>query len=186
VPPEGLRTVRVAHLSAHIPLEGGVLGPCTGTGYLGVMQHSLNPSSITFCPMAFGATTNAITPANLATAHYVGRRSVAANPVPVSQRALGTTKFQRLKALTPTAIFLLYEMFHLVLGNAATYADVGEVYDLFTAGSNAQVVGLDYDYAVANPESYAFAAVAYDYTLANGVNANNQRVEFYSGYTTQG
>jgi len=77
-------------------------------------------------------------------------------------------------------------MFHLVLGNAATYAAVGEIYDLFTGGNSAQVVGLDYDYAVANPESYAFAAVAYDYTLANGANAAGQRVEFYSGYTTQG
>lgn len=77
-------------------------------------------------------------------------------------------------------------MFHLVLGNAATYADVGEVYYLFTARGQPQVVGLDYDYAVANPESYVLAAIAYDYTLANGVNAAGQRVEFYSGYTTQG
>jgi len=163
-------------------------GPCTGNGYLGVTQHSLNPSSITLCPMAFGAGSNANTPANLATAHYVGRRSVAANAVPRASVPTGTgnNNFQKLSALTPTAITLLHEMFHLVLGNDATYAAVGEVYDLFTAGTSVQVVGLDYDYAVANPESYALAAVAYDYTLVNVANAAGQRVEFYSGYTTQG
>jgi len=163
-------------------------GPCTGNGYFGVTQHSLNPSSITLCPQAFGAGSNANTPANLATAHYVGRRSVAANPVPRATVPTGTgnNNFQKLGALTPTAITLLHEIFHLVLGNTATYAPVGEVYDLFTAGTNVQVVGLDYNYAVANPESFALAVVAYDYTIANGANVAGQRVEFYSGYTTQG
>ena len=77
-------------------------------------------------------------------------------------------------------------MFHPVLGNEATYSDAGEVYGLFVQGNNEQIVGLDYAYAVENPESYVLAAVGYDYTLANGANTDNQRVEFYSGYVTQG
>ena len=81
---------------------------------------------------------------------------------------------------------MLHELFHLVLGNAATYLAAGEVYNLFTPGANAYVVGLKYTHAVENPESYVLAAVGYNYTLANGVNTYNQRVEFYSGYTTQG
>jgi len=75
---------------------------------------------------------------------------------------------------------------YLVLGNTDTYPGDSEVYELFTRGTNAQVVGLKYTDAVENPESYVLAAVGYNYALANGVNAANQRVEFYSGYTTQG
>ena len=113
---------------------------------------------------------------------------MAATPVPRASVPTGTENknFQQLSALTPTAITLLHEMFHLVLGNDVSYPAVGEVYYLFTGRGVPQVVGLNYEYAVANPESYALAAVAYDYTLTNGVNAANQRVEFYSGYATQG
>jgi hypothetical protein len=163
-------------------------GACSGPGYLGVTQHSLSPSSITLCPKGLGATANANTPANLATAHYVARRSVAADPVPKADVPEGTanSNFQQLSALLPSATTFLHEMFHLVLGNDVSYPAVGEVYYLFTGRGVPQVVGLNYEYAVANPESYALAAIAYDYTLANGANADGDRVEFFSGYTTQG
>lgn len=128
-----------------------------------------------------------MTPGNLATAHYVARRSVAANPVPRANvpTSGSNSNFQTLSNLTPTATTLLHELFHLVLGNDNTFPSVGEQYFLFTP-PGLQIVGLDYVYAINNPESYALAAIAYDYTLANGVNAAGQRVEFYSGYITQG
>jgi hypothetical protein len=72
-----------------------------------------------------------------------------------------------------------------VLGNVVTYSDIGEVYPVFHPTAS-QIVGLDYQFAVKNPESYSLAAVAYDYTLNAAADANGARVEFYSGYTTQG
>lgn len=137
--------------------------------------------------MSFGTTGVDWTAVNLATAHYVPRRSVAANPVPrANLPRTNNNNFQRLSALLPTAVNLLHEMFHLVLGNAATYSAVGEVYELFIPGANnAQVVGLNYMYAVENPESYALAAIAHDYTTNIVPNAAGNRIEFYTGYTTQ-
>jgi hypothetical protein len=74
----------------------------------------------------------------------------------------------------PTAATLFHELFHLVLGNAATAPSTGkgEVY-LW-----AEVRALSAANAIRNPETYTFAAVAYDITLHGGV-------EFYAQYAVR-
>jgi hypothetical protein len=91
----------------------------------------------------------------------VGRGAFVAVPVVYNVRKKPTN--QKLTALLPTASTLLHEMFHLVLGNAVTRPAAGEVYNLLNASP--QIVGLKYDTAVMNAESYTLAAIAYDYTL---------------------
>jgi hypothetical protein len=148
-------------------------------------QDAIHPSSITMCPRSLGARDNTFTDANLANVQYIARGAVAANPV--KRAALATTqksRLQQLSAVKPTALTLLHELFHLVLGNDVTYSAVGEVYGIFDKPY--QIVGLDYDYAIENPESFAQAAVSYDYTVNGAADGDGNKIEFYSGYATQG
>lgn len=161
-------------------------GYCSVTGNEAATQHVLNPSSLTLCPQSFGASNPSFDPANGATINYVARRSVSPNPILSSAIKSATKLNQDLSAVTPTAVTMFHELFHLILGNDVTYPDIGEIYGVLTAGNKAQIVGLDLDTALTNPESFALAAVAYDYTLNWATNSNGQRIEFYTGWTTQG
>jgi hypothetical protein len=161
-------------------------GYCSNGGNAAATQHRLDPSSITICPKAgFGANAATNSASNLATIKYVGRGAVAPNPIPHANIGSATVpKNQQLNNVQPTASTMYHELFHLILGNTATYSAIGEVYDVVGRGPN--VVGLAYDYAIMNPESFALAAVAYDYTVNQPANAAGARIEFFAGWTTQG
>ncbi|KAI1076805.1 hypothetical protein F5B20DRAFT_554661 [Whalleya microplaca] len=151
-------------------------------GSLAATQHKTATSTITLCPMSFGATNN------FEGATIIRRRDVAPNPI---ARDLVTSNqvpngAQTLKEVLPTSITLFHELFHLVLGNDVTMSAVGEVYEIFDNRPGfEQIIGLEYANAVDNPESYALAAAAYDYTVNWDVDGQNP-IEFYAGWTTQG
>lgn len=119
----------------------------------------------------------------------MARRSVAPNPIPRASVKTGLKNAQTLSDVTPTATTLLHELFHLVSGNELTTPPPpGEVYGLLKGegGNPNKIVGLDFDNASENPESFALAAVAYDYTLNWPPDNAGNRIEFEAGYTTQG
>lgn len=151
-------------------------------------RTTMSPSSTTLSPKAFDTVDTQFTDANFATVQYKARHATTANPVPhASVPTVGkNSKIQQLGQGSTHASTLLHELFHLVLGSGATYADVGEVYDVFNDKNFPQIVGLDYEYAVKNPESFSLAAVGYDCTINVAADANGNKIEFYSGYTTQG
>lgn len=118
----------------------------------------------------------------------MARRSVAPNPILRANIKTAPAKAQTLSDVTPTATTLFHELFHLVLGNELTTPPPGEVYGLLESegGNPNKIVGLDFDNASENPESFALAAVAYDYTLNWPLDNAGNRIEFEAGYTTQG
>lgn len=124
-----------------------------------------------------------MSPGNLAVS-YNALRSVPPQPVVHAVIAGGGRGTQVLSAVEPNTINLLHELFHLVLGNDVTYPTIGEVYQIFAARN--QIVGLDYVDASVNPDTYSYAAVAYDYTLNWPQDAAGNKVEFFSGWATQG
>ncbi|PFH55128.1 hypothetical protein XA68_10647 [Ophiocordyceps unilateralis] len=147
-------------------------GYCSRKAHQAATQHYLSPSTITLCPSAFGTPTRA--PVN----HRITRlRHEAPRPISANRRA---TRKQELKSVMPTAVTLFHELFHLVLGNEKTYPSIGETYAV------SQMLDLNYEDAVSNPETYAAVAVAYDYTLNSGVDSDGNRVEFFAGYAMQG
>jgi hypothetical protein len=157
---------------------------CSRGNYAGSTQHVLNPSTITLCPFFFG-TTNARSGA----IKYVARRSVAPNPILRANIKTPPANAQTLSDVTPTATTLFHELFHLVSGNELTTPPPpGEVYGLLEGepGNPNKIVGLDFDNASENPESFALAAIAYDYTLNWPPDNAGNRIEFEAGYTTQG
>lgn len=81
--------------------------------------------------------------------------------------------------MLPSAATLFHEMFHLVLGTGYSTPPQGEKY------SWASMRTLGVDALSVNPETYVFAAVAYDYTLNSEIK-DGHAVEFYAGYTMQG
>lgn len=87
-----------------------------------------------------------------------------------------------------TAGTFFHELFHLVLGDGLSRPSGVEVYGLLEGEEEdpRKIVGLDYDDAVLNVESYTLAAVAYDYTLNWPPDNAGNRIEFEAGYTTQG
>ncbi|RYO88203.1 hypothetical protein DL764_008762 [Monosporascus ibericus] len=132
-----------------------------------VTQDLIQPSSITICPIAFDVRR--------------GIREVQPNPIRKQDVDAGrVNSAQQIRHVLPTATTLFHELFHLVLGTSDTKPpDDGEVY-LFT-----EVITLNVAASARNPESFAFAAVAYDYTR-NAGEVGGFRVEFYTGYATQG
>lgn len=165
----------------------GRAGYCSKVGNNAATQHMLNPSSITLCPISFGSASTAYTSGNLQTSHYVQRRAVT--PVPrtradiVAERVSRNSDQSLTDVMPPgSAATLFHELFHLVLGNDVTDPTGGEIYGLFSPGG---LVGLDYQQAVANPESYTAVAVAYDYTLSWDT-GSDAKIEFYAGFTSQG
>ncbi|KAH7303622.1 hypothetical protein B0I35DRAFT_484990 [Stachybotrys elegans] len=146
-------------------------GYCTSTGSGAATQHVTPASTITLCPTSLGTTNGA-----LSNKRVVKLRSPGLTPKRRDATQVGD---QQLNKLYPTSITLFHELFHLVLGNEETVPDGGEVYDLD------EMLKLDWDKASQNPETYANVAVAYDYTIHSG-EKNGWKVEFYTGYTTQG
>jgi hypothetical protein len=178
----------------------GQAGFCSKATNLAATQNQLLPNSITVCPKGkqrcakdgmmssfltpmiagWGSAANTPYPAQ-ARFNRVAPRSVAATP---QASVPAPTAGQDLAALMPTAATLFHELFHLILGNANSYLPGGgEEYDLFGC------VGLAFAGSIRNPESFTFAAVAYDYTLNGPTVTTNgvvHRLEFFTGYTTQG
>lgn len=87
---------------------------------------------------------------------------------------------QEIKELLPTSVNLFHEVFHLVLGNDVTYPTVGEIYVV------SDMLSTQFDESLVNPETFATVAVGYDYTSHSGQDKDGWRVEFCTGYTTQG
>lgn len=87
----------------------------------------------------------------------------------------------KIESSTPTAATLFHELFHLVLGKGETTPEEHgiEVYDWATMRE------LSSDDLFLNPETYTWAAVAYDIT-SNDTPVNGQRVEFHSNYAMRG
>ncbi|RYP69855.1 hypothetical protein DL771_005866 [Monosporascus sp. 5C6A] len=142
------------------------LGYCSDPGNQGVTQDIIQPSSITICPIVFTVRR--------------GIRSVQPNPIRKQDVDAGRVDpAQKIGDVLPTATTLFHELFHLVLGTSDTKPPGGELYDFSGA------IRLNVGTSAQNPESFAFAAVAYDYTR-NAGEAGGFRVEFYTGYTTQG
>ena len=161
----------------------GDQGYCSVSGNTAATQDVLDPSTITLCPIAFGATGNSNPVTKAPAVNYVGRLEGTPNPMTRATPPGATS--QQLTAVLPTAVTLFHELFHLVLGSANTVpTDVNEVYGLLKGP--AQIVGLAFYRAVRNPESFALAAVAYDYTKNWPANSAGQPIEFYTGYTMQG
>jgi hypothetical protein len=149
-------------------------------------------SMMVLCPEAFGGSNTGFNPAS-PPAINVRRRVPCSNIQAVSSAELPTEEgeinpsLQSLKGCYPTAETLLHESFHLVLGNEPTHPPGDEVYNLLVADdSDQRLVGLDYSIASRNAESFAVAAVAYDYTFLLPPDANGYRLEFWSGYATRG
>lgn len=125
-------------------------------------------TTLTLCPASFG-TDRSIKKAKYRGLHSgtitpLKRSDVESGKIPVNASKLG-------QDVTPTAATLFHELFHVVLGNDATYPDQGEIYDLD------KLLEIDFFEAMKNPESFTLAAVAWDYT-ENGQGG----VEFYPGY----
>lgn len=74
-----------------------------------------------------------------------------------------------------------------MLRNDVTYPEINEVYNVFPNRQYpSQIIGLDYANAIVNPESFALAAISYDYTVNWAPDAAGNAVDFYSGWATQG
>ncbi|KAI2632599.1 hypothetical protein GGS26DRAFT_82786 [Hypomontagnella submonticulosa] len=143
-------------------------GYCRDPGNKGATNHEGMFSVVTICPQSFTG---------------VGIRSIAANPIQKSQIRRGNPPAgaQPLGNVLPEATTLFHELFHLVLGFQATLPEDG--IEEYGTSEMLQIVRVD---AAQNPETYAAVAVAYDYTLNAGQDSNGNRIEFFSGYATQG
>ena len=147
----------------------------------GVTYHFL-VSSITLCPYAFGTTNSR--PSGWA---YRGLRSTSPNPVTLEEvRTSANQNMQRFtedSGLYPTATALFHELFHLVLGNDPGVTNpVTQPREIYSIDDMLNALLVD---SMANPHSYATAAIAYDYTVNSG-DVDGWRVELFTGFTTQG
>ncbi len=102
------------------------------------------------------------------------RATVLAEQVPQGAQNLDNMEY--------TASTMFHELFHLLLGpcRGLSIPPGGEVYNL------GRLLGLAYDIAIINPESYSRLAIAYQITKSAPRNATGDPVELYIGYTTQG
>ncbi|KAI0384727.1 hypothetical protein F5Y04DRAFT_293050 [Hypomontagnella monticulosa] len=143
-------------------------GYCTAPGNKGATNHEGMFSVVTICPQSFTG---------------VGIRSVTATPIAKSQIKRGTPPAgaQPLGAVLPEATTLFHELFHLVLGFQTTLPDDG--IEEYGTSEMLQIIRVD---AAQNPETYIAVATAYDYTLNAGQDSKGNRIEFFSGYATQG
>ncbi|KAM7217957.1 hypothetical protein V8F06_006640 [Rhypophila decipiens] len=123
-------------------------------------------TSITICPNGFEN-------------RWRRRNTAAVNPVKASAV---TSRSQSIGSLYPTAMTLLHEIFHLVLGNSNTFVDPNTQYEEYGVAGMLQLTA---DQALRNPESMALVAVAYDITTATYV-FGSDAIEFHTGYATQG
>ena len=135
-------------------------------------QHETTASTITLCPSSFGDKNGKLT-----TSKVVKLRSPALNP---KGRSATIPNKQEITSVLPTSATLFHELFHLVLGNDDTQVDGDEIYLLD------KILELPFDEALSNPETFTLVAIAYDYTLQSKPDKEGWRVEFYSGFTTQG
>ncbi|RDA83593.1 hypothetical protein CP532_2873 [Ophiocordyceps camponoti-leonardi (nom. inval.)] len=164
-------------------------GYCTPKSNQAATQHIMSPSSITLCPWSFGTRTRAPADPKIKSLRHQAAEPVDTKPARrikyagITKPAARGRKFsgkQELASLMPTAATLFHETFHLVMGNARTTPNSGEVYPV------AKMLGLKHEDAVVNPETFAAVAVAYDYTLNTDVDEDGNVVEFFTGYTTRG
>jgi hypothetical protein len=174
------------------PYGAGQTGYCSAAASVAAVQHRTTVSTLTMCPLAFGAVNSGFRPNSPPAVNIQRRRPCAGNlhPLPWANVPAAASKpppgLQNLIQCLPTATTLLHELFHMVLGSnsGVTYPPYGEIYKLFQGSFH--MVGLDYGTALTNPESFAAAAVAYDYSLNSGTDAHGNMIEFFTGYTTQG
>ncbi|KAI5868057.1 hypothetical protein GGS23DRAFT_591857 [Durotheca rogersii] len=138
----------------------------TGAGY----------SSLTICPSAFGQGRR------WRRWEYQDLDSTLLQPVPLSKVAQNPfdPALQDIATLRPSVYVFFHELFHLVLGSESTYPDGGEFYD---TGS---ILGAHFSQAIRNPESFVRLAIGYERTRKVPPDANGHRVEFFTGYATQG
>ncbi|KAH7235304.1 hypothetical protein BKA59DRAFT_532490, partial [Fusarium tricinctum] len=137
------------------------IGYCSAPDALAATQDHTTPKTLTICPRAWE------NPNRL--------RAQILLPVPKGQ----VTKRQSLHDITPGATTLFHELFHLVWGNEATTPNSGEKYGW------SDMRRLNAPNLLRNPETFAWAAVAYDITM-NDQSEGGHRTEFYSGYATRG
>lgn len=148
------------------------IGFCSDSQRFAATQHMTPNSTITLCPSSFG-TENKILSSN-------DIKKIRSKPPAPVKRAQLSGSGDDLRAYAPTSATLLHELFHLVLGNGATFPSLGEIYLL------RDILPADFQTASVNPETFTLVAVGYDYTLNSGQDAAGNKVEFYSGYATQG
>ncbi|KAI1073931.1 hypothetical protein F5B20DRAFT_586822 [Whalleya microplaca] len=154
-------------------------GWCSGN--VGAMTfHVQNVmASITLCPLGLGTT-------NQRPSNWVYHPLRETQPIPITSQQVAFNQMPPLSQivtdLAPTAANLFHELFHLVLGsdNSAPPYPPGEVYQI------TPMLGLTFNLAIVNPETFVTVAVAYDYTRSIDRNPQGERVEFFTGYTTQG
>ncbi|KAI0002789.1 hypothetical protein F4779DRAFT_622089 [Xylariaceae sp. FL0662B] len=154
-------------------------GMCSNGGIQGMTIHEPGAmAAIMLCPVSFGTSNN-----RPMSWEYHGLRQIPANPIAYGQVASGQVPANRqlITNMIPTVGTLFHELFHLVFGPETTNPEVvGELYYI------SEMLPASFRQASMNPESYACVAIAYDYTRNSEPNSYGNRVEFFSGITTQG
>ncbi|GIJ89416.1 hypothetical protein Asppvi_008356 [Aspergillus pseudoviridinutans] len=155
-------------------------GPCATDA--NVIAYTINEGS-------FGAIT-------LCDAAFNGRRlrSVEASALPSdlfenNQPPSGAVEPQMISKVVPAGRTAYHELFHLYWGNSVMNKGDDEEYNFpRMAGNKLRKNGKMYTKSLAmkNPETYALAAVAYDYTLhvTHTTKKGTYPVEFYTGFCT--
>ncbi|KAF6807465.1 hypothetical protein CMUS01_14118 [Colletotrichum musicola] len=160
---------------------GGIGGYCHAADAAAATRrgnsHQPTASVITLCPSSYGGT-NPLprTPA------IKGPRSVAANAV--ANDVVKRTKKgnQALPDIYPTAVTLFHELFHLILGNDKTTM-TGSTAEQYIV---AMMIKLRLANSLRNPETFTAVAAAYDFTSNTSADSSGNRVEFSTGWATQG
>ncbi|KAF7182893.1 hypothetical protein CNMCM7691_002637 [Aspergillus felis] len=152
-------------------------GPCAASA--SVIAYTINEGSvgaITLCDAAFN-----------------GRRlrSVEASALPsdLFENNQPPSGAQMISEVLPAGRVAYHELFHLYWGNSVMNKDDDEEYNFpRMAGNKLRRNGKMYTKSLAmkNPETYAQAAVAYDYTLhvTHTTKKGTYPVEFYTGFCT--
>ncbi|KAK1533133.1 hypothetical protein CPAR01_09841 [Colletotrichum paranaense] len=140
-------------------------------------SHNKGASVVSLCPSSFGTTQIALIP------KIKGMRAVAPNPVANSViKARTSGSRQPIWDMFPSAATSFHELFNLIPGNENTFisAPQQEEYQV------SRMLKLNYANSVKNPEMYTVVATAYDYTSNSVADSTGNRIEFSSGYITQG
>ncbi|KAF6813966.1 hypothetical protein CPLU01_14519 [Colletotrichum plurivorum] len=156
---------------------GGIGGYCHAADSAAATSHQPTASVITLCPSSYGgANPLPRTPA------IMGPRSVAANAV--ANDVVKRTKKgnQALPDIYPTAVTLFHELFHLILGNDKTTM-TGSTAEQYIV---ARMIKLRLANSLRNPETFTAVAAAYDFTSNTPADSSGNRVEFSTGWATQG
>jgi hypothetical protein len=141
------------------------IGYCSAPDALAATQDHTTPKTLTICPKSW---------------QNVDRLRVhILTPVRKDQIRTQKRKTQSLHDITPGATTLFHELFHLVLGNEETTPSSNEKYGW------SDMRRLNAANLLKNPETFAWAAVAYDITI-NETPVGGHRTEFYTGYATRG